>query len=383
MKKYGLLFCSFLLCALFLSVPAEGAGKGKLSLSGDVDSLARGSEFEATLEMNRNPGISSLRVAVGYDSRVLEVLEVESLGLLPGYRADQQEEKVVLHWKRESAGANITSRGNLARIRFRVLKNAIYGDSTVTLTVSQSLYDARDSQGKSVPFDTSSLAFHLACPHKDPVLTVIREATFEAEGVATQTCPDCGEVKEIPLLPTLTSQDGRTVATLNAGEYRNEEEKGLRTEYLHGGEYAEAAQAIFGDEVIRVFRIHFTRSSASFTPAGDCQILLKTDFDLPEEMTLYLLSGDLTRQVDLTRRGNELSFLWQDGVFVLVSREENVERDVPERIDGEEDSPVPTATLSPQEKEKRRDILLLSAGFAVLLLCGGGVIFFARKTKHF
>ena len=381
MNKAGLLLCSLFLTSLLLSVPAQGAGKGKISLSGDVASLARGSEFEATLEMSRNPGITSLRVAVGYDDRVLEVLEVESLGLLPGYRENRQEGKVILHWKRDGAGNNITGRGKLARIRFRVLKDAIYGDSAVTLTVSQSLYDAQDSQGKSVPFDTSSLAFHLACPHKDPVLTVIREATFEEEGLASQTCPDCGETWERPLLPTLASQDGKTVATLNVGEYRNEEEKGLRTEYLHGGEYAEAAKAIFGDEIIRVFRVHFTRSSSAFSPAGECKILLETDFDLPEEMTLYLLSGDLTRQVDFSRRGNKLEFLWQDGVFVLVSREENEEEEVPQRADDEEE--VPATTLSSREREKRRDILMISAGVGAFLICGAGIIFLARKTKHF
>ncbi len=370
-----LLFCTF-------PLPVSGVSKGKLTLSGKVEKLYRTLAFDVEVELNRNPGIANLRATLCFDPKVLEVLEVEGLGILPGFSYDKNEDEILLRWAKENKGADLTARGKLVRIKFRVLEKAIYGDSAITLSISQKLYDATNSQGQSVPFDTANLPFTLVCPHDSPKIETVKEPSFEEAGTALSTCPDCLESKEIPLLPTLSSEDGKTVATLNVGEFSNSDEKSIRTEYIFGGEEKDKADLIFGDTVIRAFRIHINKGANSFTPAGECKILLKTDYDLPVEISLYALVEGGAEQIEMTRNEGEIEFLYQDMTYVLVSRTVESAPEIPPETTAKKEE-IPTTTLTEEERQRRDDLTLICVGIAALVLCGAGAILLTRKNKRF
>ena len=76
MKK---MICGLLALMLLLPIiPHLGnaAAKGKISLSSKTEKFQRGLAFEVDVELNRNPGISSLRAILEFDEKVLEILKV-------------------------------------------------------------------------------------------------------------------------------------------------------------------------------------------------------------------------------------------------------------------------------------------------------------------
>ncbi len=381
MKKILSLFLASLFLLSLFSPLATAAAKGKVSITGGPDEWKRGSAFDIEVELNRNPGFLSLRIDVAFDPLVLKVIRVTNISPLPGFHYDIEDDGVILRYKKES-GANLTATGKLARIRFEVKEDAIYGDSAISPVITQKLYDAMDSAGKAVPFDTSPLSFHLACPHKNPTLTVLTEANFEVEGTAEETCPDCGLVTPKTISPTLSSEDGKTTATLFTGEYLNSDKKTLRTEYLHGGEEVEKATGLFSDSLVRCFKVDFTKNGAPFSPANNCDITLATDFELPGILALYVLSGDDARQLEMKREENVLSFSFVPGTYVLVSRsaEEPV---IPESTSPQKSELPESSTRSAEEEQKREEIRLICLGIFAFLLCGGAAIIILRKKETY
>ncbi|MBR5295363.1 MAG: hypothetical protein IKU24_02095 [Clostridia bacterium] len=383
MKKILSLFL-LLIFVLSLSTPSFSApAKGKISLSGNMEDLRRGVSFEVVVELNRNPGISSLRTALTFDPNILAVEKAESLGILPGFSADKSEGQVLLRWAAKKESSEITARGKIALITFRVLDDAIYGDSSISLNVSQKLYDAVNGSGDSIPFDTVSLPFTLTCPHKNPYLTTVTEATFEEMGAAKSICPDCGEIKDVPLFPTLSSEDGKTIATLNIGEFKNDDRKSLRTEYIFGGEEAQEAKKLFGKNLVRAFRIHITKTTADYVPQSPCTISLEINFDLEENTVLYALQDGGAELIPFEKEGNKLKFSYRDAVFAFVLRE-NEEPTVPSStVTSTKKEEVTTSSAFMEEEIKKKDLTLIFIGVGALVLCGAAAIFLTRKTKRF
>ena len=381
---------SLLLALVFLfsiPLPAFSAGKGKISLSGNMKDLRRGISFEVVVELNRNPGIFSLRSTIKFDPKVLEVEKAESLGLLPGFSYEKEEGSLLLRWKKKDKGNDITSRGKIALVTFRVKDDAPYGESTISQSISQKLYDAVNGQGDAVPFETKGLTFSLDCPHENPTLTTVTEETFETAGVAQSICPDCGETKEISILPTLSSEDEKTTVTLHTGEYLNTDEKSIRTVYLFGGDEAQAAQVAFGEDLIRAFRIRLTKNGQDFVPKKKTPVLLETDFEIPEKASLYILRDGTSEKVDMKREGEKITFSYEDAVYALVLKNKTPapepEKEESPQVTTTKKEEIPTGTTLPQEEEQENDILIILIGVLVLLICGVAVIFLTRKTKRF
>ena len=382
MKKLLAVF----LCASMLfgfGIRVSGANKGKLSLKGDTEELKRGSAFAVTLELNRNPGVTSLRVEAEFDEKVLTLVKVENRKLLSGYNGEVTEDSIVMRWKKENNGRDMVTTGNLAVLYFRVREDAVYGDSKITLKLNEKLYDAQNAAGKAVPFETENLEFQLPCPHEICHKEILQPVQFEQAGIIKETCVNCGEETETEELPQLLSEDGKTTAVLQAGEYRNKDEKSVKTEYLFGGPGFEEAKTMMGENLIRVFTVNFTKNGRSYTPRGETALILTLDVELPKDFVLYRMIQGGAEQVEYELEDGKLLFLYREGTYALVNRTvADWERE-------EAEKPVTTTTLSAveeendEERQRRQDLKWLLAGAGVFLLCGIGIAVLLTRKKRF
>lgn len=386
MKKIVSL-CLAALTAALLALPAFAAAEvGKMTVRSELEDPIRGKTFTASLELNRNPGITSLRAAVTYDKTVLELISVQDKKLLPSFSEDRSEDgKAVFHWKAPDGSGDLTAGGVLVGLTFRIRDDAPFGDSRVTVDFSDLLFDAQNQSGRSVAFDIKAFDFTLVCPHNSTETETVTPATFAEAGVGKTLCADCGATWDSVILPEMLSEDKKSLAVVQAGEFTDEGEKSLRTEYLFGGEKAEEAKTLFGDSVIRAFQVHFTREGKSYFPEGETRITLKTEFEKPENFGLYLVCDGGAAKVDADWEGEELSFLYGEGYFVLVARETVSASPWPGDT-GEETPTVteaPAVTQSPEEAAKEKEIRLILLGVIGLVLCGVGAAIVLRRGKAF
>lgn len=96
----------------------------------------RGRIVQVKIDLANNPGVSSLRLSVGYDSRALELIGVSDGGILgEALHADRLTAPYVLTWNNATSGGNLTVNGTAATLTFRVKNNAAVGQYPVTLTL--------------------------------------------------------------------------------------------------------------------------------------------------------------------------------------------------------------------------------------------------------
>ncbi|MBE6712135.1 MAG: hypothetical protein E7580_01300 [Ruminococcaceae bacterium] len=381
MKK-SLLFLSLslLLCTL-LSFGAQGASKGRMSLSGELTDLKPGSTVELTVLLNQNPGVTSLRCTVGFDPKVLKFVSAKGTKTLPDFSFEEREDGVLLRWNSET---DTVAAGEVAKLTLRVKKNALFGDSAVTLSVSEALFDAQNSRGEAVPFDTAGMSFTLSCPHDDPEQTVELEPTFETEGILKQTCPVCGNADLLPLLPEVESADGRVKVAFAAGEFSNGNRVDVFIDPLFAVTEEKEARKMLGSDMLRAFRIRILKDGEPYIPIRDCTVSLRYDAFLPEGTVLYLLMDGGALQPKFTREGSVLTFSYSPELFALVARTPYEEPEVPTTTAKPTTATVrPTTTEDPVEKARRKDLFLIAAGCVTLLLCGTGMILLLGRRKRF
>ncbi len=386
MKKRIVILAS-LLGVLLLTVGAFAAfEEGKISLNSEASSPAHGHSFTVTLELNRNPGVFALRTMLNYDEKVLELVSVRDEGLLPSFSQEKNTNgKTVLHWKAPSGSGDLTASGVLASLVFRVRDDAPYGESRITVDFSQRLFDATNKGGAALAFDIKAFEFNLVCSHLTTETETVTAPTFSAAGAGTVKCKACGETWESVLMPQIFSEDKKTSAAVQPGEFTDGGEKSLRTEFLFGGELFENAKKQFGDGVIRAFQLHFTREGMTYTPAGETKITLETEFEQPKNFGFYAISREGAHRLDGEWENGKLSFVYQSAAeyYVLVEREETPAISIPED-NSEEEEPileVPEVTRSPQEIEREREIRWIVLGILGVLLCAAGAIFVLRRGK--
>ncbi len=378
-----LLLALFLvLSPLALSVSAEE--KGKISLVSEVKVPVRTMTFDTDLELNRNPGIVSLRVTVRFDPKVLELKSLRDQALLPGYvLTDHSDEgEIILQWKGEKEDRDLTTSGILLRFSFRIRDDAPYGPFSVTAEVSRRLFDARNSRSEAVTFDTQPLTMELQCPHLNRKQEVLEEASFDAAGKGKIVCQDCLQEWDNEVLPSLTSADGKLVGFVQPGQYKAEDQKSVRVDYLYGGAEARLCQTLFGDTLVRAFRITFTKNDSVFQPEGRSLARLETDFDLPKDFVLYALKENTAEKVDCTQSGAYLDFDPAGRVFAIVSREVSLPPVTTPIHTLSTTTTAPPVTLSPEEEAKKKDAVLLCVGVCAFVLCGTGAIAVMRKGKR-
>ena len=383
MKKFLPLLALCLLFCTLLTVGAAGASKGKITLSGEKNALKHGDTLELTVEINRNPGFKTLRCNVNFDRNVLEFVSAEGTQALNGFQYESSSDRLLLRW---SGDKDQTGGGKVAKMRFQVKKDAIYGDSSVTLSVSEAMYDAQNSRGEAVSFDTAGFKFSLSCPHENATSSVEQEATFEAEGVLKETCPSCGNTTMLPLLPTVKSADGRVIATVSVGEFTDDDIVEVRAENLYGTEEGKAALDTLGEDMFYCFRIRFTKNGESYIPTKECTVRLKSDSDLSGGLVLYAMVEEGALQPKFERNKNTVEFVYNDVVFALVARPEEKEPEVAPAVSstGQKEEPkVTTTAVDPLEAERRKEITLIVIGVVALVLCGTGMVLILGKRNRF
>ncbi|MBP5289185.1 MAG: hypothetical protein J6Z79_04855 [Clostridia bacterium] len=372
--------------ALLLCLGIQGAfhaaGRGKFTLTADAGKLARGSEFTVTLQCNRNPGVKDMRLTLAYDRQTLEVLEIQDLELFPGGRVEQKEDGDVLSFRAEAHKTSFDQTGNVAKIKFRVKGDAPFGSSRVSVSYSERLLDIRDAKGSVIPFDVREWQFELICPHANVSREILQPATLSTEGSARVTCTDCGESWEEVLRPEITSADGKVRAVLSPGVFAEGTDPGISVEYIFGGADSDTARELFGTRLIRAFRIHFFTTGGDVLPMGDIAVILESEVELPEYVSLYAWEGGGTARLEPERNGNVLRFPWQDALFLLVNtppEEEPEQNEDEEPVSGEA---AVTSTLSPEEEKRRRDGITLGVSGAVLIVTGIGIALLLRRKKY-
>jgi hypothetical protein len=369
MKKILCLFLVGALLLLLCPVMASADEMGKVSFSGVPDQPIRGMRFSAVLELNRNPGLVYLCTTVTFDTAVLEVVDVKDLGLLPSFvmvnRASQG--KIELQWKNEKNEDLVTS-GKLAQINFRIRDDAPYGKSILTPQVSQRYIDARNAEGKIVEFESQASELFLDCLHSNTETQVLTPPTFDAEGLGEVHCTDCDERFERVLYPSVTSADGRTSVFVEKGQFSEGDKKEVRTDFLYGGADAEKARALFGDALVRSFRVSITKNGGNFHPAGKTRVELFVEFDLPQDFALYAL-GEETKKADCEFHNGKITFDYQNASFVLVSREVKIPASTPTVT-----TAAPTTFSMPDETSpepsENKDALYLGVGIAAFVVFG-------------
>ncbi len=374
-----------LLCVFLLNTASFAAfEEGKLSLTSEMQAPVRGHSFSVSLELNRNPGVTSLRAAMVFDEAVVELVSVEDKGLLPSFSKESGENgEVTLYWKAGAGGGDLTQIGVLATLVFRIRDDAPYGDHRIGINFSDRLFDAQNKGGASISFEVKAFDFQLICSHLTTETETVTPPTFSAAGEGKVTCKDCGESWSSPILPEIVSEDKKTVSCVQPGEFSVEGEKSLRTEFLFGGALFEEAKTLFGEGMIRAFRLHFTREGVAYSPAGETKIALATEFEQPKNFVLYAVSEGGARKLDAEWKNGTLSFVYESGYFVLVERESAPVTSVSENTTSEEEPKpeIPAVTLSPEEKEREREIRFICLGVCLLVVLGVAAGIVLRKGK--
>lgn len=384
MKKLRMIVMAILVAYLLNTAAFAAFEVGKISLNSDLQLPVRGHSFTVSLELNRNPGLSSLRTELVFDETTVELVSVQDHGLLPSFSQERGEDgTVTLYWKAPSGSQDLTQIGVLASLVFRIRDDAPYGDHRIGIDFSDRLFDAQNKSGASLAFDIKAFDFRLICSHLTTETETVTAPTFAASGVGKVICKDCGESRETPLLPQLISADQKTVATVQPGEFTDAGEKSLRTEFLFGGELFEEAKTLFGDRVIRAFQLHFTREGIAYSPLGETTVMLTTEFEQPKNFGFYAVSDGGARKIDAVWKNGILTFPYESGYFVLVEREESPIVSVPEETPPQEEPTVtvPQVSLSPEEQEKEKEIRIIVLGVCLLVVLGIGAGYVLKKGK--
>lgn len=385
MKKKAFLFSIVCVVVILLSLPVSAEGKGRITMTSELENLSRGDLVAVNLELNRNPGVSSLLVTVHFDPEVLWVDNVQDLGLLPGHSnaVSAEDGELVLRWKTPEDAGDVNTTGNLVKIIFRVPMEAVLGETRIEAKVEDRFFDAHNEKGEAVSFETNGLDFELECLHVSPVTEVVTPPSFETAGIGKASCPDCGEVWDTQILPSMISEDGTTVGEFEAGQYLEEDRKGLRTDYLYGGaEYTEAVET-FGENLIRAFRVSFTKNDSIFVPKGKSTIFLTVPFEIPEAFALYVLKDGKSERVQAEYVDGILRFAHSSGVFVLVSKETSLPSVTTTRPPVFVSSVPVSSRVLTEEEVKRNELILISAGAAAVLVFGTAAVILLRKGKRF
>lgn len=137
-KLFSLLTALALSLALALSVAA--AGTPTIVAKADNDALKRGDTFYVTVSLDNNPGICLMQVAVVFDEKVFEFVDVENGTLITSsLYAPDRVSGAKLDWE---PGKDIFGDGKLARLEFKVRDDAKFGESTINInSVPESSYN--------------------------------------------------------------------------------------------------------------------------------------------------------------------------------------------------------------------------------------------------
>lgn len=216
-KLFSLLTALALSLALALSVSA--AGTPTIIAEADNDALKRGDTFYVTVSLDNNPGICLMQVAVVFNEKVFEFVDVENGTLITSsLYAPDRVSGAKLDWE---PGKDIFGDGKLARLKFKVRDDAEFGESTINInSVPESSYN--DSMVEIDWKSSEPIVLTVSHEHVWDEGTVTKPATCGEKGEKTYTCTveGCDEKKvvEIPATGEHTRDDGTIVTAPTCGE---------------------------------------------------------------------------------------------------------------------------------------------------------------------
>lgn len=174
----------------------------------DVMGLA-GDEVEVVVALQNNPGIISLKLAIGYDSEVLELVGKtagEAYSVM-SYSQMLTINPYIVNWV-DSIHPNNTTDGIFVTLTFKIKDNAAVGSYPITITYDQ--VDSFNSDYDDVWFDIKNGEVQVIdCTHENTTTQTRnhRPATCTSTGsyLAVEICDNCGiEVSEntvtVPML---------------------------------------------------------------------------------------------------------------------------------------------------------------------------------------
>jgi hypothetical protein len=224
MKKYlsGILAaavaCGSAICLTTAAGAAEDGGYA-LSAAFDKAEAEKGKDLTMTINLDKNPGLVSIRFQVKYDPAVVtiektaDITALEDFGVPGSFttpKANNDTGNVTLRWSCPLSEENITKTGPLASIKFTVKPDAPVGSTGISFVpveinmIDENLdfvdLDAKYGTDITGYFSTPSEAdidklVKVACAHNWGEGTVTTEPTCTDEGVKTFTCSVCGETK--------------------------------------------------------------------------------------------------------------------------------------------------------------------------------------------
>ncbi len=117
----------------------------------DGTTAKAGDTFTVALRIESNPGIVSMKVDVGYDADVLELVSIGEQDFSGVSFGPLTNNPIAVNWI-DAINANNTSDGTVALLTFKVKENAPVGSTAIT--VSYYYKDVYDSELAFVTFDT-------------------------------------------------------------------------------------------------------------------------------------------------------------------------------------------------------------------------------------
>ena len=210
-KALSILLLVAMLCS-FATVNAYAAG-GSISISSGQASP--GERVTVYVNLDSNPGIIALSVAVAYDSN-LTLVSASNAGLLPSYQASGTlaTNPYGMGWEDSGASADSTVTGRLATLVFEVSKDAKPGDS---LKISVSMTGSANYDLDEIAFSGGNGTITVPVSAHDHVWDAgtTTPATCEKDGSTVYKCTvtGCTETKTETIPATGHKWDNGTVTT--------------------------------------------------------------------------------------------------------------------------------------------------------------------------
>lgn len=157
-----------------------GQKLGSLKLEAQSQQVA-GEEFKVNVVLDKDPGISSLKIEYEFNTDRLELISVEDKGILKGY--DKSETGYLL-WKDEEGTVNNIETETIATLTFKA-KAGCYGTAGIYIKN----VEASNVNDEVLEFTTTEeIQIGITCQHQSSIAMITKLPTCEEKGEITYTC---------------------------------------------------------------------------------------------------------------------------------------------------------------------------------------------------
>lgn len=197
MKKVISLILSVLLvisCTCSVTLFANADESASFSI-GNIESRA-GSTVEIPIEIKNNPGITSFRIVVEYDSVILKLTNIAFKEAAQGFNTGtSQIYDSPYSISGYNSGIDITNNGQLAVLTFEINQYAEEGRYDITLSYDED--DVFNMAGDNVTFALKDGFVEVTpCQHTGGEWEYIQEETCTEDGIMIKKCEICGNEYE-------------------------------------------------------------------------------------------------------------------------------------------------------------------------------------------